>query len=57
VVGCGFEVLNEVGHGLKEKTYENSLVVEFGLRAIPLNSSVGFPWSVRAWSFRSMCRI
>jgi GxxExxY protein len=28
------EVLNELGHGLNEKPYENSLVVEFGLRRI-----------------------
>ena len=35
VIGCAFEVLNELGHGLLEKPYENALVVEFGLRSIP----------------------
>ena len=34
IVGCAFEVLREVGHGLHEKPYENALVVEFGLRGI-----------------------
>ncbi|MCK5801928.1 MAG: GxxExxY protein [Lentisphaeria bacterium] len=34
VVGCAMEVLNELGHGLLEKPYENALVVEFGLRDI-----------------------
>jgi len=34
VVGCAMEVLNELGHGLLEKLYENALVVEFGLRKI-----------------------
>jgi len=34
VVGCAMEVLNELGHGLNEKPYENSLVVEFGLRRV-----------------------
>ncbi|MCC5805437.1 MAG: GxxExxY protein [Opitutales bacterium] len=34
IVGCAFEVLNELGHGLLEKPYENALVVEFGLRSI-----------------------
>jgi GxxExxY protein len=29
------EVLNELGHALNEKPYENALVVEFGLRKIP----------------------
>jgi len=35
IVGCAFEVLNELGHGLLEKPYENALVVEFGLRGVP----------------------
>jgi len=35
VIGCAFEVLKVLGHGLLEKPYENALVVEFGLRAIP----------------------
>ena len=33
IVGCAFEVLNHLGHGLHEKPYENALVVEFGLQA------------------------
>ncbi|HTZ20088.1 MAG TPA: GxxExxY protein [Opitutaceae bacterium] len=35
IIGCAMEVLNELGHGLNEKPYENALVVEFGLRKIP----------------------
>ena len=34
IIGCAFEVLRELGHGLHEKPYENALVVEFGLRGI-----------------------
>lgn len=34
IVGSAMEVLNELGHGLHEKPYENALVVEFGLREI-----------------------
>ena len=34
IVGCAMEVLNEVGHGLNEKIYENSLTVEFKIRGI-----------------------
>jgi len=34
IIGCGFEVLNEIGPGLYEKIYENALVVEFGLQGI-----------------------
>ena len=35
VTGCAMAVLNELGHGLLEKPYENALVVEFGLQNIP----------------------
>ncbi len=35
IVGFAFEVLNELGHGLYEKIYENALVVDFKLNAIP----------------------
>ena len=34
IVAAAMEVLNELGHGLHEKPYENALVVEFGLRRI-----------------------
>jgi len=34
ILACSFEVLNELGHGLHEKCYENALVVEFALRKI-----------------------
>jgi GxxExxY protein len=34
IIGCAFEVLNELGHGLNEKCYENALVVEFRLGGI-----------------------
>ncbi len=42
VVGCAMEVLNELGHGLLEKPYENALVVEFGLRGIPFEQQPRF---------------
>ena len=35
ITGCAMEVLNTLGHGLYEKTYENALCVEFELRGIP----------------------
>lgn len=35
IAGCAMEVLNELGHGLHEKPYENALVVEFRNRRIP----------------------
>ena len=34
IVGCAMEVLNELGHGLSEKPYENALTLEFKIRGI-----------------------
>ena len=42
IIGCSFEVLNEIGHGLHEKIYENALVVEFGLRNIPYSQQTEY---------------
>lgn len=35
-------VLNELGHGLHEKPYERSLVVEFGLRGLAIEQQRRF---------------
>jgi len=42
IIGCAFEVLNGLGHGLNEKVYENALVVEFRLQAIPFEQQRQF---------------
>jgi GxxExxY protein len=42
IMGCAMEVLNELGHGLLEKPYENALVVEFGLKGIPYRQQQRF---------------
>jgi GxxExxY protein len=43
VLGCAFDVLNEIGHGFHEKVYENALVVEFKLRGILCEQQKRFP--------------
>ena len=43
IINCSFEVLNELGHGLHEKIYENALVVEYGLRGIPFSQQTEYP--------------
>lgn len=35
IVGFAMEVINELGHGLLEKPYENAMVVELDSAAIP----------------------
>ena len=42
IVGSAIEVMNEIGHGLHEKPYENALVVEFGIRKILFQQQVNF---------------
>ena len=43
IIGCAFDVLNEVGHGLHEKIYENALAVAFKLAGIPFDQQRHFP--------------
>ena len=43
ILGCTFDVLDEIGHGLNEKLYENALVVEFKLRGIAFDQQRRFP--------------
>ena len=42
IVGAAIEVLNYIGHGFYEKSYENALVVEFGLRNISFQQQKSF---------------
>jgi len=50
ITGCAMEVLNELGHGLLEKPYENALVVEFKLRGIPFQQQPRFEVSYKETS-------
>ena len=43
VVGCAMEVLNELGHGLREKTYERALCHEFELQEIDYSQQAVYP--------------
>ena len=42
IIGGALEVSNEFGHGLNEKLYENSLVVEFKRRSIAFDQQRRF---------------
>ena len=43
ILGCAFDVLNEVGHGLHEKIYENSLTIAFQVQNVPFDQQRRFP--------------
>ena len=43
IIGFAFEVSNEVGHGLNEKIYENSLTVLFKSSGIAFDQQRRFP--------------
>lgn len=42
IIGAAFEVVNELGHGLHEKPYENALVHEFELRGMGIDQQRSF---------------
>jgi GxxExxY protein len=42
-IGFAFEILNEIGHGLNEKVYENALTVLFKLNDIAFDQQQSFP--------------
>jgi GxxExxY protein len=43
VVGCATAVLNELEHGLREKTYERAFSVEFRHQAIRFEQQHAYP--------------
>lgn len=43
VVGCAFEVIKEIGHGLHEKPYENALVLSFQDAGIAVKQQSVYP--------------
>lgn len=43
IVGCAFEVIKEVGHGLHEKPYENALVLAFQDAGIAVKQQAIYP--------------
>jgi GxxExxY protein len=43
IIGFAFEVLNEIGHGLNEKIYENSLTVLFKQNGVAFDQQRRFP--------------
>lgn len=43
LIGCAMEVLNEIGHGLREKTYERALCVEFEERELSYSAQHIYP--------------
>jgi len=47
IIGLSFEVLNELGHGLHEKIYENALTVAFKLSGIAFDQQRRFPVTFR----------
>ena len=57
-MGCAFEVLRELGHGLHEQPYENALAVEFGIRKVPVEQQTTIRGPrTRASQFPNLFRI
>ena len=47
IAGCAMAVLNELGHGLREKTYERALCVEFKHQQVAFDPQHVHPVSYR----------
>lgn len=43
IIGCAMKVHNEIGHGFREKTYENGLYVEFEEIKLSCSSQKEYP--------------
>ncbi len=43
IIGCAMAVHNALGHGLREKTYENALCVEFRHQGIEYSQQTEYP--------------
>jgi GxxExxY protein len=43
IIGIAYDVMNEVGCGLREKAYERAMVREFQLQSIPYDQQRPFP--------------
>ncbi len=43
IIGCAMAVLNELGHGLREKTYERALCVELKHQGLEITSQHAYP--------------
>lgn len=43
IVGCALAVLNALGHGLREKTYERAMVVEFRHQRLEYSQQTSYP--------------
>lgn len=42
VIGCAMRVLNAIGHGFREKTYERGMIVELSLEGFEVADQVHF---------------
>lgn len=43
IVGCALTVLNELGHGLREKTYERALCIELKQQGLAFGQQTIYP--------------
>ena len=43
IIGCSMEVHNDLGHGLREKTYERALCREFDLQEVLYDQQAVYP--------------
>ncbi len=43
IIGCAMTVLNELGHGFREKTYEKAMIIEIQEKGLSVNQQSQYP--------------
>ncbi|MDP8203642.1 MAG: GxxExxY protein [Candidatus Tenebribacter mawsonii] len=43
IIGCAMVVLNELGHGFREKTYEEAMIIEMQEKSLSVNQQTQYP--------------
>ena len=43
IIGCAMTVLNELGHGFREKTYEKAMIIEMLEKNLSVNQQTQYP--------------
>ena len=43
IIGCAMTVLNELGHGFREKTYEKAMIIEMQEKGLSVNQQSQYP--------------
>ena len=56
LIGAAFEVYNQIGYGMAEEVYQQSLEIELGLRGLPFQSKGELQMFYKGWRLETCYR-